>query len=97
MQINRCQPNGASFEAGNTPTITVNRASRVPLFYQIALQIEAAINDGTLGPGEKLTSESELASHLGISRPTMHHAYEYLVAKGLLTQQWGSGTHVRTS
>lgn len=68
--------------------------SPVPLYHQTAQALEAAIEDGRLPEGSRLEGEMELASRLGISRPTMRAALKRLVDKGLLIRRRGIGTVV---
>lgn len=74
--------------------IVVDRSSPVPLYFQISAQIETALRDGTLGPGDRLTNEIALAGQLGLSRPTVAKAINDLVAKGMLLRRRGVGTEV---
>jgi len=74
--------------------IAVDRASPVPLYYQVAQQLEKAIGDGRLAPGTKLDNEIALAGRLRVSRPTMRRAIQQLVEKGLLARRRGLGTQV---
>ncbi|HEY3748205.1 MAG TPA: GntR family transcriptional regulator [Pseudonocardiaceae bacterium] len=75
-------------------SITVDRSSPVPLYYQVAQVLEQAIESGDLAPGERLDNEIALAERLGLSRPTMRRAIQYLVERGLLTRKRGVGTQV---
>jgi len=52
-------------------SIAVDRTSPVPLYYQVAQQLEQAIEVGELAPGIRLDNEIDLAARLGVSRPTM--------------------------
>ncbi|HEY9328724.1 MAG TPA: GntR family transcriptional regulator [Streptomyces sp.] len=72
----------------------VDRSSPVPLYYQLAQQLEAAIADGRLAAGGLLGNEIELAARLGLSRPTVRQAIQSLVDKGLLVRRRGVGTQV---
>ncbi|MFD0747000.1 GntR family transcriptional regulator [Phytohabitans flavus] len=45
-------------------------------------------------PGTRLENEVALADQLGLSRPTMRQAIQYLVDKGLLVRKRGVGTQV---
>ncbi len=72
----------------------LDRSSPVPLYFQVARQIEQAIEKGTLVPGGRLENEIELADRLGLSRPTMRRAIQELVNKGLLVRRRGIGTLV---
>ena len=76
------------------PDLAVNRSSPVPLYFQVAEQIESAIHDGQLRPGDRITNEVALADQLGLSRPTMRQAIQMLVDKGLLVRKRGVGTQV---
>jgi len=79
------------------PQVLVDRASPVPLYFQVAQQLEQAIDSGALPPGSRLDNEIALAEELGLSRPTMRQAIQYLVDKGLLVRKRGVGTHVARS
>ncbi|MFF0434265.1 GntR family transcriptional regulator [Streptomyces sp. NPDC004327] len=76
------------------PGLSVDRSSPVPLYFQLARQLEAAIENGTLSPGSRLGGEVELAARLGLSRPTVRQAIGSLVDKGLLVRRRGVGTVV---
>lgn len=74
--------------------LAVDRASPVPLYFQLARQLETAIEEGALSPGSLLGNEIELAARLGLSRPTVRQAIQSLVDKGLLVRRRGIGTQV---
>jgi DNA-binding GntR family transcriptional regulator len=75
-------------------SIAVDRLSPVPLYYQVAQQLEQLIEAGELQPGTRLSNELVLADQLGVSRPTMRRAIEYLVHRGYLVRKRGVGTQV---
>src|SRR6476661_8834100 len=75
-------------------SVDLDRSSPVPLYYQVAQQIEHAINEGQLSPGDRLDNEISLAEQFGLSRPTMRRAIQELVDKGLLVRKRGVGTQV---
>ena len=75
-------------------SITVDRYSPVPMYYQVAQQLEHAIETGELPPGTRLDSELALAMQLGVSRPTLRRAIEYLVDRGYLVRRRAVGTQV---
>ena len=54
------------------------------LSHTIESQIEALIVDGSLGPGQLLPAERQLAAKLGVSRPSLREALFRLEARGLL-------------
>lgn len=74
--------------------LSVDRSSPVPLYFQVAAQLEQAIADGELVPGERMPNEMALADQLGLSRPTMRQALQTLVDKGMLVRKRGVGTQV---
>lgn len=76
------------------PPVTLDRASPVPLYFQVAEQFEQAIVDGRLHPGDRLENEIEIARQLGLSRPTIRQAIQLLVDKGMLVRKRGVGTQV---
>jgi len=76
------------------PEVAVNRSSPVPLYFQVAEQIERAVQEGHLAPGERIANEVALADGLGLSRPTVRQAIQTLVDKGLLVRKRGVGTQV---
>jgi GntR family transcriptional regulator len=74
--------------------VTIDRNSPIPLYFQVALCLQRAIEEGKLPPGSRLDNELQLAGDLGLSRPTMRKAMEYLVDQGLLIRRRGIGTTV---
>jgi DNA-binding GntR family transcriptional regulator len=72
----------------------VDRNSPVPLYFQVAQHMEQLIESGEYPPGTQLENEIILADQLGLSRPTMRRAIEYLVDRGLLVRKRGVGTQV---
>ena len=63
---------------------------------EIVEQIQARISDGQLKPGERIPSERNLASVLGVSRPSVREAIMMLEAMGMLESRQGGGTYVRS-
>lgn len=76
------------------PQLVIDRASPVPLYFQVAQHLEHLIESGAYPPGTRLDNEIVLADQLGLSRPTMRRAIEYLVDRGLLVRKRGVGTQV---
>ena len=74
--------------------LRVDRSSPVPLYFQAAQHLEHMIESGELPMGTRLENETDLAGKLGLSRPTMRRAIEYLVDRGLLVRKRGIGTQV---
>ncbi|MDN3249639.1 GntR family transcriptional regulator [Streptomyces sp. DSM 42143] len=77
-----------------TLDFALDRSSPVPLYYQLAQQLESAIEHGVLAPGNLLGNEVDLSVRLGLSRPTVRQAIQSLVDKGLLVRRRGVGTQV---
>ncbi|NEE03412.1 GntR family transcriptional regulator [Phytoactinopolyspora halotolerans] len=80
--------------AESIPQLVVDRTSPVPLYFQVAQHLEQLIETGVYPPGTRLDNEILLADQLGLSRPTMRRAIEYLVDRGLLVRKRGVGTQV---
>ncbi|KAB1442202.1 FadR/GntR family transcriptional regulator [Pseudodesulfovibrio senegalensis] len=72
--------------------VGIGRASE-----EIVLQVEAAIMDGRLAPGERLPSEREMQTQFGIGRGVVREAIKTLKQKGLLEVRKGAkgGAYVR--
>jgi DNA-binding GntR family transcriptional regulator len=70
------------------------RVSPVPLYHQLARQLESAIEAGRLAKGEFLGNEVELAEAWRVSRPTVRRAIQELVSSGMLVRRRGVGTQV---
>jgi DNA-binding GntR family transcriptional regulator len=76
------------------PDVVLNRSSPVPLYFQVAEQLERAIHEGELVAGDRIANEVTWADQLGVSRPTMRQAIQLLVDKGMLVRKRGVGTQV---
>jgi GntR family transcriptional regulator len=74
--------------------VELDRASPVPLYHQLALAIEHAIESGELKPGDRLENEVALSARLGLARPTTRQAIQELVDRGMLVRKRGVGTQV---
>ncbi|WP_253766941.1 GntR family transcriptional regulator [Goodfellowiella coeruleoviolacea] len=74
--------------------IVVDPASPEPLYFQVARQLRAAIEDGRLPAGARLDNEVDMAARLRLSRPTIRQAIQSLVNQGLLVRKRGVGTQV---
>lgn len=73
------------------PTIGINRHSGVPIYGQIARDLETLLAE-TYEPGERLPSVSELAERYEVNRLTVHEALDVLVRRGLVTTIKGKGS-----
>lgn len=64
-------------------------------YERIAADLRQQIASGTLTPGMRLTSETELADEYAVSVPTIRQALNVLRAEGLIDAQHGKGRFVR--
>ena len=62
---------------------------------EIVDQIKQLIAQGELKPGERIPSERDLATMLGVSRPSVREAIMVLEAMGFLDSRQGGGTFVK--
>lgn len=69
--------------------------SRQLLSLTVQEQIEHAIQEGKLGPGERLPTEMELCKNFGVSRTVMREALRMLSAKRLISIEKGRGMFVK--
>lgn len=76
------------------PVVPLDRTSPVPLYFQVATKLQQLIEDGDMPVGGRLENEVELADRLGVSRPTMRRAIQYLVERGMLVRKRGVGTQI---
>ena len=61
---------------------------------QVAERLTALIESGEWRPGTRVPNETELATELGVSRPTLREALRSLEEDGFLRRTRGSGTFV---
>lgn len=74
--------------------IVIAAGSELPIYRQLMRQIRDAIAGGRLRPGDKLTSQRELAEQLVIAPLTVKKAYDELEREGLIRTERGRGTFV---
>src|SRR5438067_11718550 len=74
--------------------MTIDHASGVPLYKQIAGDLQETIRSRELVPGAKLPSETELIERYGVARTTVRLAIRQLLAAGLVYTSHGRGTFV---
>ncbi len=75
--------------------LRLNSNASLPLYLQVAAQLEQQIKRGLWEPGEKIISERELMELGNISRATVRQAIASLVQQGLLEKIQGAGTFVK--
>ncbi|TCO46139.1 GntR family transcriptional regulator/MocR family aminotransferase [Kribbella antiqua] len=74
--------------------LILDRTAGLPLHLQLAEQFRAAIRDGRLQAGHRLTSTRDLARELSVSRSVTQAAYDQLHAEGWIEGRTGAGTYV---
>ena len=72
-------------------TIRLDSQGQSSFYKSLVNQIDTAIHDGTIRPGEMLPSMNGLAASLGISRETVKKAYGILTKRGLIVPRHGKG------
>jgi len=75
----------------------ITPGSELPIYRQVMRQITDAIAGGRLRPGDKLTSQRQLAEQLVIAPLTVKKAYDELEREGLIRTARGRGTFVTAS
>jgi DNA-binding transcriptional MocR family regulator len=68
---------------------------RGPVYLAIADSLATAVEEGELGPGERLPTHRDLARRLGVNVVTITRAYAEAARRGLVEGHVGRGTFVR--
>lgn len=76
--------------------LTINRQATEQIYQQLYRQIRAEIETGVRQPDQKMPSTRYLAQQLAVSRNTVDHAYQELVAEGYLLNRPGAAYRVTT-
>ena len=74
--------------------ITIDTASKMPIYKQLVDQFEDSIRAGKLKAGEQIPSMNDFSSQMGISKETVKKTYGILREKGLIVPQQGKGFYV---
>lgn len=74
--------------------IELDHSSPVPLYYQIARELERAVADGRLKRGDFIENEVVIAERWKVSRLTLRRSIQELVDRGLFVRLRGVGTQV---
>lgn len=61
---------------------------------QVVSYVRNLIERGELRPGDRLPAERDLATHIGVSRPTVRAGLHALAAMGVVQSRHGSGTFI---
>src|SRR3954463_9031870 len=68
--------------------------NRTTLVSRVGGELRSELAAGGSPPGSRLPTETKLAEHFGVSRPTVRAALRELEALGLVRTQHGVGTFV---
>jgi len=71
--------------------------NRINVSEQVMKQMIEMLSSGIIKPGDRFTSENELAKQLGVSRVSVRAAIHQLVGMGVLIVRHGDGTFVSDS
>src|SRR6185503_19026406 len=74
--------------------MSIDPASAVPLYQQVAAHIRQQIVSGAMPVGTQLQPHRQLATHYGVSIMTINKALAGLVSEGVLHSRVGRGTFV---
>ena len=69
---------------------------RVNVTEQVIEYLKSNIQRGIWKPGDRIASENELTAVLSVSRASVRHAIQQLIAVGVLESYQGKGTYVKT-
>lgn len=72
----------------------LSKASPTPLYHQLYSLLKGMILNGTLGKGERMPTEEQLATTFDVSRITAKRAMDELAAENLVERRRGKGTHI---
>ena len=77
-----------------TEKILIDKASRTPRYIQVSRKIESLVRAREFQAGDKLPSDRDIASQIGVTPVTVSKGLQCLVRKGVLERKVGSGTFV---
>lgn len=73
---------------------TLDKASAIPLYYQLKRWLVERVAQGQLQPGQQIPSEQELCREFSLSRGTVRQALSELASEGYIYLVRGRGTFV---
>jgi GntR family transcriptional regulator len=76
------------------PASSIDRASPVPFYFQLARLLQEEISTRRWAPGTQIASEPALGEHFGVSRSVIRQALDRLEREGLVQRLKGRGTFV---
>ncbi len=81
-------------KAGLFNSLSLNKDSPVPIYYQLQQIIQDLINNKKLKEGDQLPTEDEVCRNFNISRMTVRQAYDNLLKMELIYRLKGKGTFI---
>lgn len=78
----------------NSPLISLDYQSRIPIYEQIVNNIEKYVALGILKPRDQVPSIREMASSLGVNPNTVKKAYDILENRNIITTISTKGTFI---
>ena len=76
-------------------TATIDRASYIPAYAQVANILQHSMASGILRPGDQLPSEAQMCEHFDVSPMTIRRAINSLIDQGIVVAEQGRGTFVK--
>jgi GntR family transcriptional regulator len=73
---------------------TLKQDIPTPLYFRLYSLLKNAILDGTIGKGDQMPTEQQLAETFKVSRITAKRAMDELAAEDMVQRRRGKGTHV---
>ena len=80
--------------AENKLTLNLDIRSGLPIYTQIANQIQSQLVNGILKPGDQLPTVRALAQELRVNFNTVARAYRILDEERIISTQQGRGTYI---
>ncbi|MCB5910444.1 FadR/GntR family transcriptional regulator [Streptomyces pinistramenti] len=77
--------------------MTLRHIGKQRTVHEVIALLHDELESGSWPIGSRIPSEGELASRLGVSRPSIREAVSALVHTGMLAPQRGKGTYVRST
>jgi GntR family transcriptional regulator, transcriptional repressor for pyruvate dehydrogenase complex len=77
------------------PSPRRHSSTPAPVTHRVVSHIRRLIRRRRIKPGDRLPTERELAHEMGVSRPSVRAALQFLTAMGVIRSRQGSGTFIQ--
>jgi DNA-binding GntR family transcriptional regulator len=94
-RLSRCQCCAGHPASPPRQVLPLKRSGPEPLYYQLAVVFENAVESGAITRGTRLLPEKDMAEELNLAVSTVRQAWAHLERKGILTRTRKTGTFVR--